>query len=280
MKLSLALLIADISVLACRCVQVTNAVPAVRKPPMGWSSWNYLGTGPSAELLIETANAFASTGLRDNGYLYIIATEGWNLPNRTGNSPLQPAPTFTNSTVRALADELHSKGFKFGIYGAAAFTTCAHRAGSLYHERQDAAQYKAWGVDYLKYDDCGEANIQSYVKYFVMKDALEAAPGGGLDYYSYEPFQIYAAGAVEQMVWVSRVGDLWRSSNDIRPSWESILSNAFLTNKWARNARLVTFTQFARFTPYSLVIMSQPYMCLPASYHRHLEAEGAKISEN
>jgi hypothetical protein len=124
-----------------------------------------------------------------------------------------------------------------GIYGAAAFTTCAHRAGSLYHERQDAAWYKANGVDYLKYDDCGEANIQSYVKYFVMKDALDAAPGGGLDYYSYEPFQIYAAGAVEQMSWVSHVGDAWRSSNDIRPIWKSVLANAFLTNKWAPNAR-------------------------------------------
>lgn len=70
-----------------------------------------------------------------------------------------------------------------------------------------------------------------------MKDALAAAPGGGLDYYSYEPFQIYGAGAVIQMAWVSEVGDLWRSSNDIRHSWKSILSNAFLTNNWAPNAR-------------------------------------------
>ena len=70
-----------------------------------------------------------------------------------------------------------------------------------------------------------------------MKDALQAAPGGGLDYYSYEPFQIYAAAAVPQMAWVSTVGDLWRSSNDIRHSWKSVLSNAFLTNKWAPNAR-------------------------------------------
>ena len=77
---------------------------------------------------------------------------------------------------------------------------------------------------------------QSYTKYFVMKDALAAAPGGGLDYYSYEPFQIYAAGAVPQMAWVSGVGDLWRSSNDIRPSWDSILSNAHMVNKWAPNA--------------------------------------------
>ena len=205
---------------------------------MGWSSWNYLGMRVSAPLLLDTADAFSSTGLRDQGYRYIIATEGWNVANRTAASDeLQPAPSFTNSSVRALSNELHAKGFKFGIYGAAAFTTCGHRAGSLYRERQDARWYKEHGIDYLKYDDCGEANIQSYVKYFVMKDALAAAPGGGLDYYSYEPFQIYGAGAVPQMAWVAGVGDLWRSSNDIVASWKSILANAQLTNKWAPNAR-------------------------------------------
>ena len=128
----------------------TSLSATVRKPPLGWSSWNYKGTGPSASLLLDTADAFTETGLLDLGFRYIIATEGWNLPNRSHNAPLQPAPTFTNGTVRALADALHAKKFKFGIYGAAAFTTCAHRGGSLYHERQDAAFYKANGVDYLK----------------------------------------------------------------------------------------------------------------------------------
>ena len=95
------------------------------------------------------------------------------------------------------------------------------------------------GVDYLKYDDCGEANIQSYAKYFVMKDALAAAYGavsgapGGIDYYSYEPFQVYGPGAVQQMAWVSGVGDLWRSGGDIRATWKSILANAHANNKWA-----------------------------------------------
>ena len=92
-----------------------NMAPAddsdvVRKPPLGWSSWNYLGTGPTAPLLLDTADAFSSTGLRDAGYRYIIATEGWNLANRTAASgALQPAPSFTNSSVRALSDQLHAK---------------------------------------------------------------------------------------------------------------------------------------------------------------------------
>ena len=83
-----------------------------KKPPLGWSSWNYLGTGPSASLLLDTTDAFIATGLLDHGFRYLIATEGWNLPNRSRGSPLQPAPTFTNATVGALADALHAKGFK------------------------------------------------------------------------------------------------------------------------------------------------------------------------
>ena len=125
-------------------------------------------------------------------------------------------------------------------------TTCGRRAGSLYNERADADLYRAWGVDYLKYDDCGEANIQSYAKYFVMKDALAAAyaASDAIDYYSFEPFQTYALDAVRQMSWVSGVGDLWRTGADLRPSWAdnprgNILTNAFVTNAWAPNARRV-----------------------------------------
>ena len=93
-------------------------------------------------------------------------------------------------------------------------------------------------MSYVKYDDCGEANIQSYAKYFVMKDALAAAYGSTpIDYYSYEPFQVYGRGAVQQMAWVSTVGDLWRSGGDIRASWKSILGNAHANNEWAPNAR-------------------------------------------
>jgi alpha-galactosidase len=125
------------------------------------------------------------------------------------------------------------------VDGAAGYTTCGRRAGSLYHERQDAKTYKAWGVSYLKYDDCGEDNIQSYAKYMVMKDALVAAYGRAtpIDYYSYEPFQVYGHDAVQQMAWVSTVGDLWRSGGDIRASWKSIMANARANNKWAPNSR-------------------------------------------
>ena len=216
--------------------------PTFRSPPMGWSSWNHYHMGVSAPVLLDTADAMAESGLRDAGYVYVNTDDGWNLFNRSAASgSLQTSPTFTNGTVKQLVAALHAKKFKFGIYLAAGFTTCGHRAGSLYHERDDAAWIAAAGVDYLKYDDCGEANIQSYAKYFVMKDALAAAYAaaerGEIDYYSYEPFQVYGRGAVPMMRWVSEVGNLWRSGGDIRAEWKSILGNAHANNHWAPNSK-------------------------------------------
>jgi len=82
---------------------------------MGWSSWNYRGMRVSAPLLLDTADALSSSGLRSRGYAYVIATEGWEPGNRTASGDLQPAPSFSNSTVKALSDKLHAQGFKFGI---------------------------------------------------------------------------------------------------------------------------------------------------------------------
>jgi alpha-galactosidase len=118
-----------------------------RKPPMGFSSWNHFGMGVTAPLLLDVADAFESTGLHEAGYVYINTDDGWNQPNRTQDGALEPCSHFTNSTMKNLTDSLHAKGFKFGIYEAAGFTTCGHRAGTLYHERADAFQFKAWGVD-------------------------------------------------------------------------------------------------------------------------------------
>lgn len=213
---------------------------------MGFSSWNHFGMRVSAPLLLDVADAFKSTGLQDSGYIYINTDDGWNDKNRSlgeQTGALHPAATFTNATdgIKAIADGLHAKGFKFGIYLAAGESTCGNRAGTLYHEFDDAVQIANAGVDYLKYDDCGEANLQSYARYHVMKDALAAAyaatPKGAIDYYSYEPFQVYSRVAVQEMTWTSTVGDLWRSGGDIRPVWKSILANARANNHWAPNAR-------------------------------------------
>ena len=106
----------------------------------------------SAELLLDTADAFISTGLQAAGYVFINSDDGWLEQNRTTDGQLQANSDKFPNGVKALSDGLHAKGFHFGIYGAAGQTTCCNLAGSLYHERQDARTYFNWGVDYLKYD--------------------------------------------------------------------------------------------------------------------------------
>lgn len=128
----------------------TAAVTAACTLMTGTSRVCCLQMGVTAPLLLETADAFESAGLRDAGYIYINTDDGWLDFNRTASGELHPSAHFTNDSMNTLTDALHKKHFKFGIYGAAGYTTCGHRAGGLYHERQDAATYKAWGVDYLK----------------------------------------------------------------------------------------------------------------------------------
>ena len=124
---------------------------SVRKPPMGFSSWNHFHMGVTAPLLLDVADSFKETGLHEAGYIYINTDDGWLDFNRTGPAlKLHPSSHFTNDTLESLVSALHAKEFKFGIYLAAGFTTCGRRAGSLYHERDDAAQIAAAGVDYLK----------------------------------------------------------------------------------------------------------------------------------
>ena len=126
---------------------VAPAVASMRKPPLGFSSWNNVGMEVSAPMLLEVADAMTSSGLREAGYIYINTDDGWNAPERDAAGGLQPCSHFTNSTMENLTGALHAKGYKFGIYAAAGFTTCGRRAGSLYNERADAKQFKAWGVD-------------------------------------------------------------------------------------------------------------------------------------
>lgn len=150
-----------------------------KPPPLGFSSWNRFGMGITVPVLLEVADAFISSGLQASGYLYMCTDDGWMYLNRSRTTGLQvPTVSYTNgtyTTLRSVGDALHAKGFKFGIYTAAGTTTCGVRAGTLYNERLDAAHYAASGVDYIKYDGCGEANLQHYAKDSAMYDAVIAA---------------------------------------------------------------------------------------------------------
>ena len=125
-----------------------------------------------------------------------------------------PTPTRFPSGIKALADYIHSKGLKFGIYTDVGTKTCAGRPGSIGHEYQDARQYAAWGVDYLKEDWCNTLPGQNAESsYTLMRDAL-AATGRPI------VFSLCEWGSNKPWLWAGPIGNLWRATGDIQDCWD------------------------------------------------------------
>lgn len=143
-----------------------------QKPPMGWNSWNTFAQDINEKLIMEIADAMVSEGYKDAGYEYIIIDDCWSLKERSGGK-LVPDPKLFPNGMNFLADHIHSKGLKFGMYSCAGFKTCAGYPSSYGHEFEDAKQFAEWGVDYLKYDFCNfpiSANVKN--AYLTMAMAL------------------------------------------------------------------------------------------------------------
>jgi alpha-galactosidase len=124
-----------------------------RTPPLGWNSWGHFRGGTSAALLAQQADEMVALGLRDAGYSFVNTDDLWLELERGPDGRLVPGKNFggpSDDGMKNLSAYIHSRGLKFGVYGAAGETTCAKRAGNLYHERQDAAQMASWGIDFFK----------------------------------------------------------------------------------------------------------------------------------
>ena len=135
-----------------------------KTPPMGWNSWNKFGCNVSEKMIRETADAMVSSGMKDAGYRYVVIDDCWQV-KRDENGTIVADPERFPSGIKALADYVHSKGLKFGIYSDAGTKTCAGRPGARGYEFQDARTYAGWGVDYLKFDWCNaerQDSIESY----------------------------------------------------------------------------------------------------------------------
>jgi alpha-galactosidase len=183
-----------------------------RTPPMGWNSWNTFRLEINEDLVKGIADTFVEKGLKDAGYEYIVIDDGWQIDrDETGNIIVDPKKF--PSGIKALADYVHSKGLKFGIYSDAGYLTCGGFPGSLGHEYQDARQYAAWGVDYLKYDWCNTGNQSAPDSYRLMRNALRAAGRPIV-------FSICEWGVSKPWTWAPEVGNLWRTTFDIRPCWD------------------------------------------------------------
>ncbi len=181
-------------------------------PPMGWNSWNKFGCDVSEKLIRETADAQVATGLKDAGYQYLVIDDCWQV-KRDEKGRIVPDPDRFASGMKALADYVHGKGLKFGLYSDAGTGTCEKRPGSKGHEEQDARTYAEWGVDYLKYDWCNAEGQDTRDSYGKMSRALRGSGRAIV-------FSICEWGSTRPWLWAQGVGHLWRSTGDIQDCWD------------------------------------------------------------
>ncbi|KAL9315175.1 hypothetical protein ACSQ67_016176 [Phaseolus vulgaris] len=147
-----------------------------KTPPMGWNSWNHFSCQINERIIRETADALVSTGLSKLGYRYVNIDDCWAELNRDASGNLVAKKSTFPSGIKALADYVHSKGLKLGIYSDAGYLTCSKQMpGSLGHEFQDAKTFASWGIDYLKYDNCNNDESKPTDRYPVMTRALSMA---------------------------------------------------------------------------------------------------------
>jgi alpha-galactosidase len=183
-------------------------------PPMGWNSWNKFACDVNEDLIRQTADAMVSSGMKDAGYRYVIIDDCWQV-DRDSKGNIVADPKHFASGIKALADYVHAKGLKFGIYSDAGTKTCAGRPGSRGYEFQDARQYAAWGVDYLKYDWCNTSTQDAPSSYELMRAALDASGRAIV-------FSICEWGKNKPWLWAKKIGNLWRTTGDIKDRWQGI----------------------------------------------------------
>ncbi|MFG2475098.1 NPCBM/NEW2 domain-containing protein [Streptomyces fagopyri] len=194
-------------------------------PPMGFNNWN--STHCRAEfnesMVKGIADLFVEKGLKDAGYQYVNLDDCWALPSRDADGKLVADPARFPDGIKAVADYVHAKGLKLGVYTSAGTKTCDSVGfpGALGHEYSDARQFADWGVDYLKYDNCNNQGVDAKSRYTTMRDALQSASretGRPIVY------SICEWGENKPWEWASDVGHLWRTTGDISDNWGSMLS--------------------------------------------------------
>ncbi len=185
-------------------------------PPMGWNSWNTFQTNISEQLVKDIADSMVANGMRDAGYTYIVLDDGWMSMQRdtvTGN--LIPDPKKFPHGIKALADFVHSKGLKFGLYNCAGTKTCAGYPGTRGYEYQDARFYASLDVDYLKFDWCSSDGLNAQESYATMSNALFVAKRPVI-------FSLCEWGNNKPWEWAAKDGELWRTTGDIGNYFDTV----------------------------------------------------------
>ena len=190
--------------------------------PMGWNSWNKFGCNVSDKLIREMADAMVSSGMQAAGYQYVNIDDCWQV-SRDASGTIVADPTRFPAGMKALADYVHSKGLKLGLYTDAGTGTCEKRPGSLNHEDQDAKTYASWGIDYVKIDWCNAEGLDPEVQYAKFRDALA---------HSGRPivFSICNWGVKTPWRWGPTTGNLWRTTGDINDTYDRMTLIGFGQN--------------------------------------------------
>ena len=188
------------------------------KPPMGWNSWNTFGKDINDSLIRQIADTMVEKGYLEAGYEYLIIDDCWSLKERDNIGNLVPDPEKFPNGMKSLADYIHSKGLKFGMYSCAGILTCAGYPSSYDHEFQDAALFAEWGIDYLKYDYCNfPKNADCINRYQTMSMALKATGKNIL-------FAACNWGSENSWSWMRSIGaHTYRSTGDIFDNFRSFM---------------------------------------------------------
>jgi len=202
--------------------RMTEWTRLAKTPPMGWNSWNKFGCSVSEKLIRETADAMVASGMQNVGYEYVNIDDCWQVSRDTAGNIVADSERFP-SGIKALADYVHSKGLKLGIYTDAGTFTCEGRPGSLDHETQDARMYASWGIDYVKVDWCHAENLDPQLQYGKFRDAL---PQVGRPIV----FSICNWGVRAPWQWARKIGNLWRTTGDISDNYDRMSVIGFSQN--------------------------------------------------
>jgi alpha-galactosidase len=212
-SLFLCLLCSVVFTISCKPPEPKNPLADLAQtPPMGWNSWNKFGCDVDENMIKEMADAMVSSGMKDAGYEFIVIDDCWQLSRDSEGNIVEDSEHFP-SGIKALADYVHSKGLKFGLYSCAGTKTCAGRPGSKGYEEKDAMQYAAWAVDYLKYDWCNTKGMDAKQAYTKMRKELEAAGRPIV-------FSMCEWGTNKPWLWAEGIGHLWRTTGDIQDCWD------------------------------------------------------------
>jgi alpha-galactosidase len=216
-----ALILALAALLACAPAARAVDDGLARTPPMGFNNWNTTGCGGDfdADLVESTARFLERSGLKAAGYDYVNLDDCWAQGDRDAGDRLVPDRTRFPHGIKALADYVHARGLKLGLYTSAGTKTCNAKGfpGGLGHEASDARQFAAWGVDYLKYDNCHNQGVAAVQRYTAMRNAL-AATGRKI------VLSICEWGQSSPWTWAGNVAHLWRTTGDIRDRYSSLLA--------------------------------------------------------